>query len=103
MQYKLVRDNIPKIMADQGIKAKFTVLGEEDYKHYLEKKLDEEVNEYHESKEVEELADILEVVYALGKAAGFTSTQINNIYREKHKARGGFDNRILLISEATNG
>ncbi len=104
MKYnKLVRDNIPEIMADNGQRATFTVLDADTHKFYLEAKLDEEVNEYHESHDAEELADILEVVYALGKAAGYTSAEINAIYREKHKVKGGFDKRICMLKSEEIG
>jgi predicted house-cleaning noncanonical NTP pyrophosphatase (MazG superfamily) len=64
----------------------------------LEKKLDEEVGEYHREQNAEELADILEVVYALAASIGCTKEELNDVYRKKHEARGGFEKRILLIS-----
>lgn len=100
---KLVRDKIPEIMADNGQKAFFRVLDKEEYKAFLENKLDEEVNEYHESKNIEELADILEVVYTLCTVAGYTVEQIHEICYKKHKERGGFDNRVCLMLEGENG
>lgn len=49
----------------------------------IEKKLDEEVAEYHESKELEELADILEVVCTLCSAQGHSADELMRIYEKK--------------------
>ena len=61
---KLVRDKIPQIIEASGKTPITRILDREEYMTCLETKLDEEVCEFHESKAMEELADILEVVYA---------------------------------------
>lgn len=95
---KLVRDHIPQIIEETGGKAEIRILTDEEYRIFLEKKLDEEVGEYHREQNVEELADILEVVYALAASIGCAKEELNDVYRKKHEARGGFEKRILLIS-----
>ena len=95
---KLVRDKIPEIIERNGGKADVRVLSEEEYKQYLEKKLDEETVEYHRDKTPEELADILEVVYALAATAGCSREQLMETCRRKHDLRGGFEASYLLIS-----
>ena len=95
---KLVRDHIPQIIEETGGKAEIRILTDEEYRIFLEKKLDEEVGEYHREQNAEELADILEVVYALAASIGCTKEELNDVYRKKHEARGGFEKRILLIS-----
>lgn len=95
---KLVRDRIPEIIERNGGKADIRVLSEEEYRKYLEKKLDEEVGEYHKDKTIEELADILEVAYALAATMGCSKEQLMEMYQKKHDARGGFEKRYLLIS-----
>lgn len=95
---KLVRDKIPEIIASKGGKAEFRILSDEEYRTFLEAKLDEEVGEYHRDKNAEELADILEVVYALATSIGCNREELMKIYEKKHAARGGFEDRILLIS-----
>ena len=62
---KLVRDKIPEIIAQQGESANIRILSDKAYTAALEQKLDEETAEFHKEKNLEELADILEVVYAL--------------------------------------
>ena len=96
---KLVRDHIPDLIREQGESPIVRVLQEEEYRHLLEDKLDEEVAEYHGDKSPEELADILEVVFALAKASGVSYAQLMEIYQHKHDARGGFDKRIYLIGK----
>ena len=95
---KLVRDRIPEIIAKNGQIAEVNVLSNEEYLLHLEMKLDEEVGEYHRDKTEEELADILEVVYALAAASGVSKEQLLEIYQKKHDSRGGFEKRIYLIS-----
>ena len=97
---KLVRDKIPQIIESSGGVPVTRVLEMEEYLVCLETKLDEEVCEFHESKSVEELADILEVVYALAEAHGCSKEELAGIYQQKHEARGGFAQRIFLIGNA---
>lgn len=95
---KLIRDYIPQIIEANGGKAKIRTLSDEEYTRCLESKLDEEVGEYHLDKTVEELADILEVVYALAATLGCSREELERIYQEKHHMRGGFEKRLFLIS-----
>ena len=96
---KLVRDRIPEIIEAQGETPNIRILEQEEYLHHLEAKLDEEVGEYHRDKNAEELADILEVVYALAEANGVARQELMAVYQKKHDARGGFEKRIFLISK----
>ena len=65
---KLVRDRIPEIIQDSGKTCEIEVLDDKTYLEMLDEKLTEELNEYCESHNIEELADLLEVVYATAKA-----------------------------------
>lgn len=94
---KLVRDRIPEIIEAQGEKPIIRVMDDKEYFASLEKKLDEEVAEYHESGEIEELADILEVIYALSEAQGHSVDELMTVYEKKHTQRGGFSKRIFLL------
>lgn len=99
MEYnKLVRDKIPEIIEGNGEKANTRVLSDKEFMLHLENKLDEEVAEYHKDKSVEELADILEVIYALCEAQGYTMEELMSVYQKKHDTRGGFSQKIFLIS-----
>ena len=94
---KLVRDKIPQIIVASGATPLTRILETEEYLSCLEAKLDEEVQEFHESKSPEELADILEVVYALAEAHGCSREQLQQIFDAKHTARGGFKKRIYWM------
>ena len=62
---KLVRDKIPEIInSDNGVAITRT-LHDVEYLNELNKKLQEEVKEYLEADNIEELADIVEVIYGI--------------------------------------
>ena len=96
---KLVRDKILAIIEAGGEKANIRILETEEYRYELERKLDEEVSEFHRDQNLEELADILEVVYGLASSLGHSQDDLLEVYRRKHEARGGFEDRIYLISK----
>ncbi len=96
---KLVRDRIPEIIRSSGEEPVVRIMDDGEYLVELEKKLDEEVAEYRESRDIEELADILEVVYALCEAQGKTVDDLMRVYSKKHEERGGFKEKIFLISK----
>lgn len=100
MEYnKLVRDKIPAIIAAQGEKPNIRILNAAEYTACLEQKLDEEVREYHAEKNLEELADIMEVLFALASDLGYSEAALTEAYRKKHDQRGGFGDRVFLISK----
>lgn len=99
---KLVRDRIPDIIRRQGEKPVVRILEDEEYTLCLEGKLDEEVAEYHRDKNLEELADILEVVFALAENLGASREELLDVYRQKNEKRGGFADRVFLISKEDN-
>ena len=93
---KLVRDKIPEIIENDGHKAKFTTLSEQDYMTALDKKLLEEVKEYQADKSLDEMADVLEVLYAICNARGYTKKALETKRQEKKMDRGGFEKRLFL-------
>lgn len=96
---KLVRDRIPEIIEAQGDRAVARILEKWEYTQCLEAKLDEEVAEYHRDKNVEELADIMEVLLALAELHGASEEELKAVCDRKRQARGGFSKRIFLISK----
>ena len=95
---KLVRDKIPQIIAEQGELPNVIILEEEEFLQHLHTKLDEEVREFHKDMNLEELADILEVVYAFADTVG-SREELLRAYEKKHEERGGFEKRIFLVSK----
>ena len=96
---KLVRDKIPALIERNGEVPKIRILEEAEYCRCLEAKLDEEVAEFHAGQNAEELADILEVVYALAESIGCTREELFSCYEKKHAERGGFQNRVFLMGK----
>lgn len=96
---KLVRDKIPSLIEQNGQKPLIRVLDRAEYCSCLEAKLDEEVAEFHADRNAEELADILEVVYALAETIDCSRDTLLKIYEKKHVERGGFQDRIFLIGK----
>lgn len=94
---KIVRDKIPEIIRRDGRKPITKVLSEKESQEELLRKLHEEVKEFEESKNVEELADILEVIYALALIEGVEQKQLEQIREKKRMEKGGFEKRIYLI------
>ena len=93
---KLVRDGIPAIIKAKGATCETEILSDTDYLLLLDAKLDEELAEYRQDQSIEELADLLEVIYACAKARGYTVAELESVRTEKAAKRGGFDQKILL-------
>ena len=93
---KLVRDRIPEIIESAGKTCTTDILSPEDYLRMIDSKLDEELAEYHKDQNIEELADLLEVINAAAIASGYTLQELEQVRAEKAAKRGGFEKRILL-------
>ncbi len=93
---KLVRDGIPEmIRADDEVPVTRTVDGEA-YRERLREKLDEEVAEYHESEDPEELVDVLEVVAALAGTHDVSEAALEAMREAKADERGRFEDGVVL-------
>ena len=93
---KLVRDRIPEIIESDGKTCVTETLPDARYLEMLDAKLNEELAEYQESKSLEELADLLEVLRAVVKARGWTWEELERVRSDKAAKRGGFEKKILL-------
>lgn len=96
---KLVRDKIPEIMVSNGAKPVTKILDDNSYISELNKKLLEEVKEYLEDGNIEELADIEEVLLAILTFKNVSFEEFENIRKEKVLKRGAFTKRIFLEKE----
>lgn len=94
---KAIRDKIPEIIEKAGKKHEVITLSDDLFLSQLEKKLLEEVAEYQESKSVEELADILEVVYRIAELKGSSNRDLEAVRKKKVNERGGFKNNLFLV------
>ncbi len=93
---KLVRDRIPEIIKTSGKKCVVEILSDEDFLKMIDAKLDEELAEYHKDQNIEELADLLEVIRAAAIARGYSLAELESVRAEKAAKRGGFEKKILL-------
>ena len=93
---KLVRDRIPEIIEAGGSACVTEILSDEEYLKMVDAKLDEELAEYHQDQNLEELADLTEVIHAAVIARGYTLEDLEQVRSEKAAKRGGFEKKILL-------
>lgn len=98
---KLVRDRIPEIIENAGKSCRVRTLDTEEFVVRLREKLDEEIAEYRRAEAsaeaIEELADILEVIYHLAEVHGATVEELEAVRIRKRDKRGGFGQRLFLI------
>lgn len=95
---KLVRDRISEIIRNSGRSCEIEVVeGEAKYK-LLENKLQEEVEEFLQDKNLEELADVMEVLFGLAGSLGYSEEDLLKKRDEKREERGGFQEGIVLKS-----
>ena len=98
---KLVRDKIPQIIATTGKNYSTKILSDTEYIKELRTKILEELNEYLEATNcedaLEELADVLEVIYALAAYHQSSIEDLEQIREKKAQQRGGFQEKIYLI------
>ena len=97
---KLVRDNIPDIIKKHGDSCLTHIADDQEYEQSLKAKLQEEVKEFLEDISQEEMADILEVLYAFADLKKFDKQTVEKLRQDKATKRGAFKKRIIL--EETN-
>jgi predicted RNase H-like nuclease/predicted house-cleaning noncanonical NTP pyrophosphatase (MazG superfamily) len=95
---KLVRDKIPEIIKAQGRECEIVIADKQEKYKLLEAKLKEEVNEFLEDKNLEELADVMEVLFGLAEALGYSEEELLKARDKKREERGGFKEGIVLKS-----
>nr|WP_191296993.1 nucleoside triphosphate pyrophosphohydrolase [Paenibacillus sp. PL91] len=77
-------------------------LDHEQYMKKLNEKLEEELDEYRLAttieEQIEELADFVEVAYAIAAHKGISIEHFETVRIKKKEKRGGFEKKLLLIS-----
>lgn len=94
---KLARDKMPGVFEAQNRIHKTHILTDAEYAHELRNKLKEETAEFLEDNNLEELADILEVLYALTKNIGHTKDELEQARADKAKKYGTWDKKLYLV------
>ena len=98
MKYnKLIRDKIPTIIQEAGNQCVIRKMNKDEYYDALNRKLREELKEYEASHKIEELADMLEVIYAIAKHRGLSKEDMSAVMEKKRLKNGGFDEQWMLL------
>jgi len=103
---KLIRDRCPELLAAQGQPCPHTIAASDaEYTAWVRLKLPEEVAEALTAPSpaalVDELGDVLQVLYTLAGLAGATPTAIECARARKATLRGGFARRRIWHPAAT--
>ncbi len=97
---KLVRDNIPSIIKEDGKECITKILNDEEYELALRKKLIEEATELFEAKSIEEkvyeLADIYEVIEYILMVNKIDKRKVDIMRIKKNMQKGSFEDKIFL-------
>lgn len=93
---KLVRDKIPEIISQQGSSPITHIASDKEYWDRLKEKLKEEVFEFHQSENEEELADILEVIDSICDFKSINKKKLEQLRRNKARKKGRFKDKIVL-------
>ena len=103
MEYhKAIRDKIPEIIEKDGYSCNIKTLSDEEFLVQIEKKLSEEVEEFQNDKNPEELADILEVIYRIAQLRGISKEKLEEIRINKVEKRGAFEKNLFLVDTSKN-
>jgi len=103
---KLVRDDIPQIIRDNGEIPNVRIMDTDEYRRELLYKLIEEAEEArkagYDSADLtdllRELADLSEVVDAVLEEFGISKETLKQTKDERRRERGGFKDKIFLES-----
>ena len=93
---KLVRDKIPEIIEADGKKCDVEIALKEEHYELLKKKLIEETDEFLEDENLEELADVMEVIISLAESLGYKEKDLLDKREEKKEEKGGFKKGVVL-------
>lgn len=95
---KAVRDKIPSIIIAAGKKCTYARFGDAEFLFAMEEKLKEEVKEYTETRTIDELVDILEVVYRIAELKGISKLELHGLKERKVEEKGNFSQNVFLLN-----
>lgn len=102
--HKLVRDKVPENIAKEGIALPSvrTLSSDEEFFLALKKKFIEEARELIKAKGrkeiLNEVVDLQDLIDTIISHMGVSKFEFANLQRKKNKKKGGFKNRLFLIS-----
>jgi predicted house-cleaning noncanonical NTP pyrophosphatase (MazG superfamily) len=95
---KLVRDRIPELAASNGQAAGFHLADANEFARRLRDKLLEEAHKAATAEPgglLEELGDVLQVLYALAAHAGYSAAEVECARARKARTHGAYTHRIV--------
>lgn len=97
---KLVRDKIPEIIKiKDGLDCNYKILDDKEYLQELDKKIFEEAHEFVEDHSIEELADLMEVIYTIMDVRNISIDDVEKARKSKNNEKGAFKDKIFLIEK----
>ena len=93
---KLIRSKILEFLDQKNIPYTYHLADDAEYTQKLYEKLLEEAVEVAKDRNREELADLLEVVEAIKKHNGWSTSEIEEIRLKKLENKGSFEEPIIL-------
>lgn len=93
---KIVRDKIPRLIELQGKRVKYSVVSDEEAYAYLIEELFTKSTKFADTEKIDDLVDIVEVVFALAELRGVTDKSLLSEIYNKRIAKGGFEKNIVL-------
>lgn len=95
--FKVVRDRVPEIIRSSGSEYFVNKFSDFTFLQELENKLIEVLKEYLESKELEELADLMEIIFRIAELRGFSKDELEALRLKKKEEKGGFEKNLVLL------
>ena len=94
---KAIRDRVPEIIKSSGASCLVDVLNDEKFLDELVIKLEEEIEEFKESKSIEELCDLIEIAYRIAELNDVSYEELGKMREKKNLDRGKFAKNLFLI------
>lgn len=94
-----VRNNVPTILRSMGEECISRSVEDEAYLYYLEFRLIEEVEHYLESKDPEDLVDLMEIVQRVASLKGINADELEKMRAEKTSEIGDFSGNVVISQE----
>jgi predicted house-cleaning noncanonical NTP pyrophosphatase (MazG superfamily) len=102
---KLVRDRIPELAASNGQPTSFHLADTTEYGRRLRDKLLEEAQEAAAATSpaglLEELGDVLQVLYALATHAGYSAAEVECARARKARTHSAYTHAVIWHSPTT--
>lgn len=87
---------MPDLIREDGRVPLFHIASEEEYAEALQAKLREEVEEFLANPDVDEVVDIMDVLFAICDLKNIDLDDLDEVGEEKASVEGLFEERVIL-------